>query len=179
MPQPAKNRFVEIGRVGRPHGLDGKVRILPNIDFTDDLLSKVSVLYMRNSRSDMFPVRIESVHKETKNNQQSFFVKFDLIANRDQAEEARDKALFAEKEDLDAFNKPFSDPLSVLGYAAWFENREIGRVLEVIENPAHPILEIKIGSGSLLIPSVDEYIENIDHKNAIVYCINLDQLTDL
>lgn len=181
MTQSANNRFVEIGRIGRPHGLDGKVRFLPNSEFTDDLLNSVSVFYVRNVRSDLIPIRIESVHVENKKNQQSFFVKFDMIANRDQAEESKDKAVFIDKDHLidNSGNDNFDDEPSLDGYSVWFNNREIGHVLDILENPAHPILEIKLGPGSLLIPFVDEFVERVDHENGDIHCTNLDQLTDL
>lgn len=176
MTQQANNRFVEIGRIGRPRGLDGKVRFLPNNNFTDDLFDSVDLFYMKNNRSDMVPVRVENFRTETKKNQQMFFVNFDMIASRNDAETAMNKALFIERDKIDTH--PEEEP-SLTGYAVSYEGKEIGRVLDVMENPAHPVLEIKYGSGSLLIPFVDEYIEKTDHEIATLFCQNLDQLTDL
>lgn len=179
MAQQANNRFIEIGRIGRPHGLDGKVRFMPNSTFTDDfLLDPGTVLYMRNDRSDLIPARIETIQAETKKNQQTFFVKFDMIANRDDAEAAMNKALFIEKDKIEP-PEPVEDEPSLTGYAICFEGNEMGRVLDVMNNPAHPILEVKYGAGTLLIPYVDEFIKKTDHKNATLFCQNLDQLTDL
>lgn len=178
MAQSANNRFVEIGRIGKPRGLDGIVRFLPTAVFTDDLLDPDHILYMRNNRSDLIPVRTETVQTEMKKNQQSFFVKFDTIANRNEAEMAMNKALFVERVHIYT-PEPVEEEISLTGYSVHFENREIGRVLDVIENPAHPILEVKYGSGSLLIPYVDEFIEEADHEKATIFCRNLDQLTDL
>lgn len=172
------NRFTEIGRIGRPHGLEGKVRFLPNEVFTDDLLDSVTVLYMRNDRSDLVPVRIENIQTESKKNQLTFFVKFDTIADRNEAEAAMNKALFVENEMLHS-SDPEEEEISLTGYAIVFKNKEVGRVLDVLENPAHPILEIKTESGPLLIPFVDEFIEKTDHQNATLFCQNLDQLSDL
>lgn len=178
MAQQANNRFIEIGRVGRPHGLDGKVRFMPNSSFTDDLLNRETILYMRNDRSDLIPARIESIQAETKKNQQTFFVKFDMIANREDAEAAMNKALFIEKDKIE-LAVPVEEEPSLTGYAINFKGKKIGHVLDVMNNPAHPILEVKYGTGTLLIPYVDEFIEKTDHKNATLFCQNLDQLTDL
>lgn len=179
MTQPANNRFIEIGRIGRPHGLEGTVRIVPNSVFTAYLLDQTSIVFMKNNRSDLIPVRIESIQIEEKRNQQTFFVKFDSIADRTDAEQAIGKALFIEKEKPDSLLAKQDEPVSIVGYAVDYQNREIGRVLDVLKNPAHPILEISFESGSLLIPFVDEYIEKTDHEKHTVYCQNLDQLTDL
>ena len=47
-----------------------------------------------------------------------------------------------------------------------------------MDNPAHSILEAKIGKGALLIPFVDEYVSEVDHDKRIVRCQNLDQLME-
>src|SRR5690625_6639291 len=84
MEQQLPNRFVEIGRVGKARGLDGTIRFVPGQQFTDEgALSESGILYIRNERSDLVPMRIEKVNREFRRNQPSFFVKFDLIASRD------------------------------------------------------------------------------------------------
>ena len=93
----AENRFVEIGRIGKPRGLDGVVRFMPNEIFIDDLFDHYNLFYIKSSRSDFIPARVEQVHVELKQNQQLFFVKFDMIASRSDAEAAVNKALFFEK----------------------------------------------------------------------------------
>ncbi len=175
----AKDRFIEIGRIGRPHGLEGVVRFMPNEIFTAELFDNVSLLYMRNQRSDLVPARIERVHTESKRNQQTFFVKFDMIASRSDAENAMNRALFAESKIVVDLIKPADESLSLVGYVVMAEGKEFGEILDVMENPAHPILEVKHGKSTLLIPLVDEFVENLDPEKGIVFCKNLDLLTGL
>ena len=173
------NRFIEIGRFGRPRGLDGNIRFQPNENFVDGLFDQVDLYYMRNERSDLIPARIESYRVEKKRNQLTFFVKFDLIANRDDADKAMNKALFIVNEELKSLkDKQETDSVDLVGYHVFSDNQEVGEVLDLFENPAHPILEIKYQSGSLLIPMVDEYIDRVDHERGSVYCKNLNQLTE-
>ncbi|MCG2587227.1 ribosome maturation factor RimM [Rhodohalobacter sulfatireducens] len=179
MVQSIRNRFVEIGRIGRPRGLEGVVRFMPNHNFADDLFDRADLFYMKNERTDLVPSRIESVHVETKRNQQTFFVKFDMIANRTDAETAQNKAVFIKADLFDEVVEPEeNDEESFFGYIIKYDGEEFGKVLDVLKNPAHPILEVKHGSGTILIPMVDEYIDDTDHENGIISCINLDQLTE-
>lgn len=173
-----ENRFVEIGRIGRPRGLEGVVRFMPNQNFNDDLFDRADLYYMKNDRSDLVPSRIESVHVETKRNHQSFFVKFDMIANRTDAEEAQNKAVFIKADVFDEVAEPADDGESYIGYTIQYDGREFGKVLDVMMNPAHPILEVKHGAGTILIPMVEEYVDETDHENGIIFCINLNQLTE-
>jgi len=179
MAQSAKNRFVEIGRIGKPRGLEGVVRFVPNEHFIDSLFDRHKLYYIKNNRSDLIPARIENVYVESKRKQQSFFVKLDMITSRSDAESAMNRALFIEKKILDDLSEPVQKDDALFGYSVHFDGGEFGEVLDVMHNPAHAILEIKHGIGTLLIPLVDEYVENIDHENAIIYCKNLDQLTEL
>lgn len=178
MVRSIENRFVEIGRIGRPRGLDGIVRFMPNQNFNDDLFDRADLFYMKNERSDLIPSRIESVHVETKRNHQSFFVKFDMIANRTDAEEAQNKAVFIKTDIFDEIAEPADDADSYMGYTIEYDGEEFGEVLDVMMNPAHPILEVKHGAGTILIPMVEEYVEETDPDNRIIFCINLDQLTE-
>lgn len=171
------SRFTEIGRIGKARGLDGVTRFLPETNFTDDLLSPGSIVYIKNERSDLVPMRIESVYQEEKKNQVTFFVKFDLIANRSDADAAMDKAVYTDRE-VEPIEAESSDEPDMTGYDVIYNDTIFGSVLDLMSNPAHSILEVKTESGSLLIPFVDEFVDDTDHQKKVVYCINLDQLTD-
>jgi len=60
------------------------------------------------------------------------------------------------------------------------QNNNFGIITGVIENPAHLILEVLTDNREkLLIPFVDEYISSVDEDQGIIYCQNLEQLTNL
>ncbi len=175
------SRLHEIGRIGRARGLEGWVRLLPEISLTDRFLPENPVVYIKNDRSGFEPLRIEDFYTEEKRNQVSFFVKFDMITNRTDAEALRDKGLFSDKFDPAAETDPDSqqqDDEDLTGYEIRYDSELLGRVLDLFSNPAHGIIEVKTDSGVLLIPFVDEYIINVDHDKRIINCQNLDQLID-
>lgn len=172
------NRLVEIGRIGRPRGLDGVVRFMPNEFFFDGLFDQTDLLYVRDSRSDLVPLRIQNLHIESKRNQQSFFVKFDMITDRAGAEDAQNRLLFIENRFLNEQLAPTETDDSVIGYTIRYMDADFGEVLDIMNNPAHPILEVKVDTGTILIPMVDEYVEQTDHDQHVLVCRNLDQLLE-
>jgi len=182
MAQTVPDRFIEIGRIGKPRGLDGTVRFLPNQHFIDELFEEADIFYLRNERSDFVPARLKYVHVEEKRNQQTFFVQFDLIASRDDAEAAMDKALFAEKFIVDEMSpdlgSDISDGPDLTDYDVIYNGRSFGTILDVMENPAHLILEVKYEGGVILIPFVDEFVESTHEQEKTISCINLDQLLE-
>lgn len=176
-PDP-NSRFTEIGRVGRPRGLEGVFRFLPNNRLVSHTVEPNQIVYIKNERSDLIPARIESVHIEEKRNKTTFFVKLDMITNRSDAEAANDKALFS-ADTIDYQTEEEYDSTDFIGFDISYDGSVIGSVLDVMENPAHPILEVKYEGGSLLIPYVDEFIEKTDTDNRTIYCKNMDQLIDV
>jgi 16S rRNA processing protein RimM len=174
------SRLHEIGRIGRARGLEGWVRILPDTDVPTDFFSESSIVYIKNERSEFRPLRVEDFYSEEKKNQVSFFVKFDMITDRTGADSLKDKAIFSDRFDpgeLSGEEGSSSEP-DVTGYDIWSDSEKAGHVLDLLQNPAHYILEVKTDSGTLLIPFVDEYIERADHEERIIYCRNLSQLME-
>ncbi len=138
-------------------------------------------MYINEHRSGYRPLRIDDVYTEEKRNRVSFFVKFDMITNRTDAEEVKDKAIFSDQFDPEEDNDlAVADTVDYTGYDLIDDESDesIGSVLDVMDNPAHSILEAKIGKGSLLIPFVDEFVSEIDHDKRIIRCQNLDQLME-
>ena len=178
MAHSAEDRFLEIGRIGKARGLNGVLRFFPNNRFTEGLFDRHKLFHMKNRRSDLIPVRLEHVHIESKKKKQLFFVKFDMIASRSDAEDAMNRALFIEAEHLDE-HAEIDDEESLIGYEIQYHGKPFGEVLDVMENPAHLILQVKHEIGALLIPLVDEFVQETDHHNRMIICRNLDQLTDL
>ncbi|PWN05951.1 ribosome maturation factor RimM [Rhodohalobacter mucosus] len=178
MKPSADNRFTEIGRLGKAHGLQGEIRFFPNKLFDPGLFDQVSIFYMKNRRSDMVPVRLINYRTENKQKQVLFFVKFDMITTRSDAEEAMDKALYADRSELESVvtEQEGTADADLTGYAVFCNGKRWGEVLDVLDNPAHPILEMRVESGALLVPYVDEYVESADHEEGAIYCKNLNQL---
>lgn len=173
------SRLHEIGRVGRPRGLDGWVRFEPISTLASAILQVDGIVYVKSNRSGYRPLRIDEYYTEEKRNTQSFFVKFDMITNRTEAEEVKDKALYSDQfdpeDDVDSID---DDRTDYSGYKIIYDEESIGSILDVMENPAHSILEAKVGKGSLLIPFVDEFVTEVDHDNRLIHCQNLDQLIE-
>lgn len=173
------SRLHEIGRIGRPRGLDGWVRFEPHSALSSTIISENRIVYIKNNRSGYRPLRIEDYYTEEKRNTQSFFVKFDMITNRTEAELIKDKGLFSDQFDPEAdVESTDEDPVDYSGYEIIYDGKSIGSVLDILENPAHLILEAKVGKGSLLIPFVDEFVTEVNHDNRLIRCRNLDQLIE-
>ncbi|MDX1618082.1 MAG: ribosome maturation factor RimM [Balneolaceae bacterium] len=182
MLEPIENQYLQIGHIGRSRGVDGEVVIIPRYD-APALFDHIEVLLLQNSRGDLVPARIESVRVADTPDRLSFFVKFEHVADRNQADALKDYPVYVEREVAEGLVEETGSATvdDFTTYDLFDEgDRRIGTVESVIDNPAHPILRIAtVDDRQLLIPCVDEYIASIDEKEEIIRCRNLDQLEDL
>ena len=194
-----ENRFFDVGRIGKARGLKGLVKVIPAGPAEEDALTEGHLLYIRNERGDWVPLRIESVHTEVKKQRTLFFVKFDRIATREDAEALMDHGLYTDQklEPAEMEEEP-----SLIGYSVWThtpdtpdtsdssEDSAIGIVQDLLGSSMQQVLVVQlhpfmdgdqteeIQPEILLIPLVDEYVEEIDHQTETILCKNLDQLEE-
>jgi 16S rRNA processing protein RimM len=98
-------------------------------------------------------------------------VHLNLAATREEAIALQGMELFAAGGDLDAL--PFYKVGNLIGLRAeTVAGRLLGEVSDVLETPAHEILEIRAPEGaSLLVPLVDELV-TVDEEAGIVRVVN-------
>ncbi|MEX0995364.1 MAG: ribosome maturation factor RimM [Balneolaceae bacterium] len=185
--QYADDRFVEIARIGKAHGLEGVVRVQPEETASENFLDENQVLYLQNRRGDLIPTRIESVRVESKRKKHLFFVKFDRITDRTQAENFQDTRVYADRSNVEFFTKDKYDeriPQDILGFEVSDSSSGIRAVVtEILENPAHLLIEMNVQSDSevtsILVPWVDAYVISVDYQNESIRCRDLDLFLEL
>ncbi len=174
--EPIENQYERIGRIAGPHGLEGTVVIIPESTGAY-ILQNTGLVRLQDSSDNLIPARVESVRVQQKNNRTTFFVKFDHIADKNQALQLKKMTVFVSKDKLDDYNEVDDN---ITSYGIRDENNcKAGIVKDVLPNPAHPILVVQDGDYERLIPFADEYIIEVDDENSIIYCQNMQQLSEL
>lgn len=178
MTQRRTSQYEEVGYVARAHGTAGEVMIIPEFA-VPDLLQKDDLVRIKNHRGDLIPARIEKLRVDDRKNRISFFVKFDHVADRTQAEQLKGQKIFIEADKVEAWIGEDEEEL-YMDYEVFDEHDAyVGLVEDIIPNPAHPILEVVSDGSRLLVPAVDEYIRSVDQEGRKLFCRNLDQLAGL
>jgi len=71
-------------------------------------------------------------------------------------------------------------PESVIGFTAFFEGRNLGKITGFFHNNAQYVLEIRdTRDEEILIPWVDHYIGKIDSDKEALTLLNMDELLDI
>jgi 16S rRNA processing protein RimM len=174
--EPLENQYKRIGRIAGPHGLDGTVLVVPESGAAD-ILERIDLVRLQDNSGNLVPARVESVRVQQEKKRTTFFVKFNHITDKDQALQLKKRPVFISKDKLDDVDEAAN---SIISYSIRDENHnELGTVKDVLSNPAHPILVVQNGDHERLIPFADEYIVEVDDENSIIYCQNMQQLSEL
>ena len=152
-----------VGRITKPHGIQGEVVVHPLTDHPEGIFSPGVVLYPAvedGARPDPArpPLRIGRVRPF----RGGFLVAFDGVPDRNVAEGLRRLELVvpadrvAPREEGEVFYHEFPG-LRVQDA----EGTEIGRVVEVFEVEPHVLLEVRTRRGSVLIPFVPDVVVEV------------------
>jgi 16S rRNA processing protein RimM len=159
-----------VGRVIRPHGVDGEVRVYvfepgaPNLArgrsvTVQGVIRKIT--RMREDRADLL-------------------IAFEGITNRDMAMELRGELL----ELPDRLVKRNDDESyflhELVGLSVETEDGEvIGKIREILQPGANDVYVVDTASGELLVPVIEDVVRKIDVKNNRVIIVPLSGMLDM
>ncbi len=145
----SRPEWIEVGRVSRPHGVHGEVRIVPSSDNPERFIPS-SVLYARPGRLGVAGPRVREQVRltiSTIRGDAGFpILGFCEVASREAAEALRGYLLEVRSSQLPELEEDEFYPFDLVGLEVRDQNgAAIGRVTEVMDSPAHPLLQISGG----------------------------------
>lgn len=150
-----ETRYV-IGRLGRPHGLDGYLGLY--VDESD-------VVYFQPENTVLIedrPYEVRAVRRADKGYQ----VKFVGVDTRVAAEEIRGSDV--EVAERRALEDDEFWPEDLVGLTVKVGGDVVGEVLGVIEGAAQDRLSVKVGDETYEVPFVSEFVPVVDLKGGFV-----------
>ncbi|MCS6995528.1 MAG: ribosome maturation factor RimM [Casimicrobiaceae bacterium] len=150
-PSP-QEKFVKLGRLGRPHGVSGLLRLYP---FSDgETLRLAKELWVAGQRLAVEHIR--AAHD-------CFLIKFGGIDSPEAARALTHRHVGVPRAALPPLKPGEFYWIDLIGMRCVSATRDFGLVHEVFEAGAQPILRVRADSGSEeLIPFVDAIILEVD-----------------
>lgn len=143
--------LLEVGRIGKPHGVKGDVFVMFVSD-RDERHAPGAVLLARKSNFER-----ELVVESARLQKDRYVIHFEGIHDRNEAELLTNAVLYgSEIEDADALWVHDMIGSNVVG----IDGTDYGSCIAVIDNPAHAILELESG-GLVPIPFVVDYRDGV------------------
>lgn len=151
--------LLEIGKILRPHGIKGAVKVEC---FVDEHFSMFKDIFVTEKRAKAQVKKVQNLNKDF------YIVTFDIIPDVDTAEKFRNQSIYIDRDLYPEFKDQvyLSDLINKL---VLNENGEkIGYMVDYEDYGASVILTIKSGVSSYQIPYVKDIIEYVDEKGAFV-----------
>lgn len=152
-------QYFSIGQIVGSFGLNGEVVLKHNLG-KKTALKGVEVLFIEEAKDKFLPYFITSAKIK---NEAEIYIAIDGIATKEAARKINAKKVWLREED---FKKQAGKtaPISLIGYMMIDGKKELGNVLEVIEQPLQILCKLEIEGKEVLIPLHEETIRSINHK---------------
>jgi len=160
---PSEPAFLAVGRVLRPHGLRGEVRVEIHTDFPERFAVYGQQLYLSTSVSPTYETCTVYELQSHRFHGDVVLLKFVGIDDRTQAEALRHSWVWIPVEQAVPLKEGELYLHQMLGLQAFtVEGKDLGRVEEIIETGSAPVYVVRGLLGELLLPDIDEVIVDVD-----------------
>jgi len=176
MLQDRDEQYHPVALIMKAHGVHGELKVEVSEEYPE-IFEYTELFWAANSDDMLVPMRIIDYRQIESAGGQLFFVHFDGIDNRDEAEFWKHKSLLVSKEILASEEIGNEDTIDLTNFSVVNQRGEReGLIVDVLDSPAHFIL---VTDTDLLIPYVDEYVLEIDEENQVIRCQNIDMLKQI
>jgi 16S rRNA processing protein RimM len=157
------NEYFKIGRLITAFGLKGEL-VLKHSLGKKTSLKGLNALFTEERKNAFIPWFIESTRIK---NEEEIYLKLQEVNTREAAIKLAQKEVWMEETDFKKFAAR-SSPMNLLGYEVVENEKILGKILEVIEQPHQLLCRIEIAGKEVLIPLNESTIRKIDKKKGRV-----------
>lgn len=155
-PLPKDNELLAVGRVTRTHGVRGEVAVQP-LSEVESRFQGGSVLLLGPAGDRRLTVR------EARSHGLRLLVRFEEIADLGEAESLRGRLLLVRAEDAPPLPADRYWVHELVGLEVLTEmGRTLGKIREVLHNPANDVWLVEGDDGEVLVPALRDVIAEVD-----------------
>ncbi|MFT3845535.1 MAG: ribosome maturation factor RimM [Lacibacter sp.] len=152
-------QFFSIGQIVGTFGLNGEVVLKHNLGKRTSLKG-LEVLFVEEAKDKFLPYFITGTKMK---NEAEVYIAVEGITSKEAAKKITAKKVWLREED---FKKQAGKtaPISLIGYMMIDGKKELGNIIEVIEQPLQILCKLEIEGKEVLIPLHEETIRSVNHK---------------
>ena len=151
--------YFKIGKLVSAFGLKGELVLQHNLGKKTSL-KDLQAIFIEERKSAFIPWFIESTKIKTN---EEIYLKLQDVNTREAAIKLLQKEVWLTESDFKKFSAK-SSPINFLGYTIIEKEKELGTILEVIEQPHQILCRIEIENKEVLIPLHENTITKIDNR---------------
>ena len=124
-------------------------------------LKGLESLFIEKQKDELLPYFIESAKAK---NEEEIYIKLEGVNTKEFAQTLVQKQVWLPEEEFHKYTGTTA-PISMLGYHIIDERVDLGKILEVIEQPHQMLCRIDLDGKEALIPIHQDTLKKIDKKN--------------
>ena len=163
------NNYFKIGRLAGTFGTNGQL-VLEHSLGKKTSLKGLENIFIEQIENSFLPYYIESAKIK---NDREVYLKLEGVSSKEAARHLIKNEVWLAENDFKKL-AAIAAPISLLGFMIINEKKEIGEVIEVIEQPHQVLCKILIDNKEALLPLHEQTLEKIDKKNRRLF-LNLPQ----
>jgi 16S rRNA processing protein RimM len=155
--------YFKIGKLVGIFGLQGELVLKHNLGKKSSLKG-LQAIFIEEKKDSFIPWFVESTRIK---NEEEIFLKLEGVSVREQAIKLAQKQVWLPEADFKKFSAK-SSPINLLGYNIVENDKVLGKIEEVIEQPHQLLCRIDLNGKEAYIPLHEETILKIDKKKSQV-----------
>ncbi len=156
MPLDRIDRLIEIGVVGRPHGIRGGMRVFLHNRESDHFLARTEVLLRFDDAVQTH--RIDAVRPTGK----GYLLNLVDVTSRERAEDFKGARICTHRNELPALEPGEFYVDDLIGMDVWDAENRIGQISSCREQGGVEVATIRGDKEEIEVPIIDEYVVKID-----------------
>jgi len=172
--QVSPGKLLLVGKVMRPHGLDGVLRISSYADSERSFLDSGSV-FLRSVSGEIheYPVKSVKPHKKF------FLMELEGLTSIDRAEAHRGAEILIRRDNLVCEEGEYFW-FELLGLQVYLVTGEhLGVISQIIPTGGNDIYVVREGTREILVPATYEIVHEVDRENGKMIISKMEGLFDL
>jgi 16S rRNA processing protein RimM len=155
--------YRNIGKIVSAFGLKGDLIVLHHLG-KKIAVSKIKIIFLEQKKDELLPYFVESVRKKAEN---ELLLKLDGIDSKETATKFLRRDVWMKEEEIQVHTQK-NNPIGWVGYHVLDQGKDLGPIIEVIEQPHQVLCRIEIDTKEVLIPINEQTLDKVDHKNKTV-----------
>jgi 16S rRNA processing protein RimM len=166
--------YRNIGKIVSSFGLKGELVLLHQLGKKSSLKG-LEVLFIEVMKDEMLPYFVQSTRVKSEN---EIYLQLEGIDVKEKTKSLMQKQVWLPEEEFGKYAAR-SAPISLLGFHILEDQKDLGEILEVIEQPHQLLCRINLDEKEMLIPLHEKTIKKIDKKKKQVHVVLPDGLLDI
>lgn len=168
--QRSENSLIELGVVGRPHGVRGEIRFIA-YNARSEAIVQDKTVFIGNSNEPV-SYKVASVRPGPG----CLLLRLEGVSDREQAAEMTGAKMFVNREDLPPLQPDEFYVEDLIGAEAWDGETLLGKISSSREQSGVEIVTVTGESDEIEVPLVDDFVKSIDLNSKRLVLVNTEAL---